>query len=170
MLPYQIRGFRCNAFFLVACVGLITEPLMFLSSLRCWCREMRYTGVRWIALPTIFFFLGRGFLLSSVLPIACSVTTQEQNHFCRFHFTFWGTLAACAAKRLGAALYFEWFSGPEICMCVRVCVSVYVLIPCPSPFLLLLVRRRRELRGLLLFFFFFYQRATSCHGNVEPSS
>lgn len=58
MLPYQIRGFRCNTFFLVACVGLITERLMFLSSLRCWCREMCYTCVRWIALPTIFSFWG----------------------------------------------------------------------------------------------------------------
>lgn len=86
------------------------------------------------------FFLGRGLPVVFCASRCCLFCDDARavRHFCRFHFAFWETFAACAANLSEAWLYFKWFSGPEICLCVRVWMFVYVLVSCRlSRFLLL---------------------------------
>lgn len=158
MLPYQIRGFRCNASFLVACVGLITEPLKFLSSWRCWCRGMRYTCVRWIALPTIFSFWGGASCSLLCFPLPVLWPHKSRAIFATSILRF-EELLPSVQRSLWGLRFISNGSVDQRSACACVCVFVYVLIPCPSPFLLFLVQRWRELRGLL---HFFHQRALSC--------
>lgn len=142
MLPYQIRGFRCNTFLPVAFVGLIAESSVFLSSLCCCCREVRYTRVQQVATPTFCFWVG-GFLSSSVLPVvACSVTTREQGAiFAASILRFEKLLPPVRIFRRLRFISDGSVDQRSACVCVCVCMFVYVLVSCrPSPFLLFAFR------------------------------
>lgn len=153
MLPYQIRGFWCNTFLPIAFVGLIAESSVFLSSLYCCCREVRYTRVQQIATPT-FCFWGGGFLSSSVLPVvACSVTTREQGAiFAASILRFEKLLPPARIFRRLRFISDGSVDQRSACACVCAC-----LCTCSYPaalhlfFYLLFVWREREPRGLLRF-------------------
>lgn len=135
---------------------------MFLSSLCCYCREVRYTRVQRIASPT-FSFWGGVFLLSSVLPVvACSATTQEQCAiFAASILRFEKLLPPVQRifRRLG------FISNGSVdqrsacaCVCECLCTCSYPAA-CHVFFYLLFVRLQRELRGSLRIL----SEGMSCH-------